>query len=139
MDMTYENLQQPLTQKKGGFSAWTLVIVILITFFIAFLVFKNIDRIGNWISGGALETSSVFRIGQSTRLSGTILQNGDYITYTHTLTLPDTTVVGLKSKSIDLNAYSGFVEVDGIVEKQQNQLFIIEVTNISGASAIVTT
>jgi hypothetical protein len=37
--------------------------------------------------------------------------NGDLISYTHTLTLPDTTVVGLKSRTLDLSMYTGMIDV----------------------------
>lgn len=137
MDMIHENLQHNL-HKKNGVSVWTLVLVIVITFLVAFLVFKNLNNIGNRISWGALEQSTGFTVGQSIALSGTVVQNGDYITYTHTMTLADGTVVGLKSKTIDLGMYSGLVEIQGIVEKLQNTLFIIEVTSASGSSAVST-
>ncbi|MEI8091310.1 MAG: hypothetical protein WCG98_03540 [bacterium] len=39
------------------------------------------------------------------------MQNGDYITYTHTITTTDYGVVGIKSKTIDLNQYSGITLV----------------------------
>ena len=82
-----------------------------------------------------MEQSSGFIVGQSITLSGTVVQNGDYITYTHTMTLADGTVVGLKSKTIDMGSYSGVVEIQGIVEKLQNMMYIIEVTSASGSSA----
>ena len=136
MDMIHENLQHKSpTQKKNGVSAWVLVLVIIITFFVAFLVFKNLGNIGNLFSGGTTTgQAATFTVGESVSLSGTVLQNGDYVTYTHTLTLADSTVVGIKSKSIDLNSFSWLVLVQGIVQKQLNGLFIIEVTSASGAA-----
>lgn len=133
--MIHENLQyKSPTQKKNGVSVRVLVLVIIITFLLAFLVFKNLGTIGNWISGTSTGQSAAFTVGQSVSISGTVLQNGDYVTYTHTLTLSDATVVGIKSKTIDLNSFSGLVLVQGIVQKQLNGLFIIEVTSASGAA-----
>ena len=140
MDMIHENLQnhtpyRTSTQKKNGVSVWVLVLIIIITFLFAFLVFKNLGNIGSWFSGTSTGQATTFTIGESVSLSGTLLQNGDYVTYTHTLTLPDNTIVGMESSTIDLNGYSGTIFVQGIVEKQVNGLFVIQVTNVSGSSA----
>jgi hypothetical protein len=37
--------------------------------------------------------------------------NGDLISYTHTLTMNDALVVGLKSKTLDLGIYTGIVDI----------------------------
>jgi len=37
--------------------------------------------------------------------------NGDLVSYTHTLTLDDARVVGLKSKTLDLSLYTGNIDV----------------------------
>jgi len=138
MDMIHENLQYNI-QKKNGVSPLVLVLVIVITFLFAFLVFKNLGNIGDWISGNTTTGQvSSFAVGQNVSLSGTILQNGDYISYTHTLTLPDATVVGIKSDTVDLNLYSGVVLIQGVVQKQVNGLFIIEVASASGSSTLST-
>ena len=137
MDMFHENLQQT-TQKKSGVSPWTLVIVIIVTFLVAFFLVKNLGTIGNRISWGASETGAHLAVGQSVSLTGEIVQNGDYITYTHTITTTDYGVVGIKSKTIDLNQYSGIVLVQWVVEKKQNDLFIVEVTSASGAASMGT-
>jgi hypothetical protein len=57
--------------------------------------------------------------------------NGDLISYTHTLTLPDATILGLKSRTLDLGLYTGFIDIQGTVEKELNTMFIIEVSSIS--------
>ncbi len=137
MDMFHENLQQS-TQKKSGVSPRTLVIVIIVTFLVAFFLVKNLGTIGDRISWSSAETGARLSVGQSVSLTGEILQNGDYITYTHTITTTDYGVVGIKSKTIDLNQYSGITLVQWVVEKQQNNLFIVEVTSASGASAVWT-
>ncbi|MFA6256501.1 MAG: hypothetical protein WC606_04960, partial [Candidatus Absconditabacterales bacterium] len=68
-------------------------------------------------------------------LSGMLQANGDLISYTHTLTLPDATILGLKSRTLDLGLYTGFIDIQGTVEKELNTMFIIEVSSISGTLA----
>jgi hypothetical protein len=114
---------------KRSVSLLTLFLVIFCTFILAFVLFKNFDRITNRFSSSIESTG--FTIGQEVALSGMLQMNGDLISYTHTLTLADTTVVGLKSKTIDLSLYSGIIDIQGTVEKELNALFIIEVSNVS--------
>ncbi len=132
MDIIHEHLQHPAPKKSV--SLWTLVLVVLITFFVAFLVFKNLWTIGNWLSGWAIEETRLFKIWQNVSLSGTVLQNGDYINYTHTLTLADGTVVGIKSKTIDLNSFSAPVTLQGIVQKYIQNVFVVEITSVDPLS-----
>ena len=47
----------------------------------------------------------------------------------------DMTVVGLKSRTIDLSLYSGMIVLQGTVEKEFNDLFIVEVVSVSGSLA----
>ena len=117
-------------QPKRSISLLTLFIVIICTFFVAFLLFKNFDRIGTWFSSSVASTTW-FQIGQVVSLSGIIQSNGDLISYTHTLTLPDTSIVGLKSKTLDLNIYTGNVDIQWTVEKEINSMFIVEVVSLS--------
>jgi hypothetical protein len=88
----------------------TLFIVIVLTFLVAFMVFKNYDRITN-LFVASVETSDTFQIGQDVELSGMLNADGDLISYTHTLTLADAMVVGLKSRTLDLSIYSGIVDI----------------------------
>ncbi|MEI8008437.1 MAG: hypothetical protein WCI00_03275 [bacterium] len=64
-------------------------------------------------------------------MSGMLQANGDLVSYTHTLTLDDARVVGLKSKTLDLGLYTGIVDVQGTIEKEVSSLFIIEITAVS--------
>lgn len=126
-----EYMQQP----KKWISLLTLFIVIVLTFVVAFMVFKNYDRITNlFVASG--ETSETFTIGQDIVLSGMLHADGDLISYTHTLTLPDAMVIGLKSRSLDLSIYSGIVDIQWVVAKELNDMFIVEVASISGDLAM---
>jgi len=69
-------------------------------------------------------------------LSGVLQNDGDFIIYTHTLTIPETSVIGLKSRSLDLTLYTGIVDIQGTVEREYNEMFIIEVNSISGALVV---
>lgn len=97
-------------QPKKSISLLTLFVVVICTFFVAFLLFKNFDRMTNRFSS-SLEAETGFKIGQSVSLSGMLQANGDLISYTHTLTLTDASIIGLKSRTLDLSIYTGNIEV----------------------------
>jgi len=69
--------------------------------------------------------------------------NGDYINYTHQLETTSNGTFGLKSKTIDLNQYSGTVSIEGTIEKNlegsngTSGMYIVEVINIIGDVAVV--
>ena len=121
-------------QPKKSVSFLTLSLVIICTFFVAFLLFKNFDRIGNRFAA-SVESTTGFQIWQEVTLSGLLQANGDLISYTHTLTLADTTIVGLKSKTLDLGLYSGMIDIQWVVQKELNDMFIIEVNVVSWSLA----
>ena len=78
-----------------------------------------------------MTSTTGFEIGQNVSLSGLLQADGDLISYTHTLTLADTTIVGLKSRTLDLSIYSGIIDIQGTVEKELNDIPIIEVLLVS--------
>jgi len=117
-------------QPKKSVSLLTLFLVIICTFFVAFLLFKNFDRIGNRFAA-SVESTTGFQIWQEVTLSGLLQADGDLISYTHTLTLADTTIVGIKSRTLDLGLYSGMIDIQWVVQKELNDMFIIEVNVVS--------
>ncbi|MCX6825330.1 MAG: hypothetical protein NTY80_03830 [candidate division SR1 bacterium] len=119
---------------KKSVSLFTLVLVIVCTFVLAFLLFRNYDSITNFFSA-RIESTTGFQIGQAISLSGILKANGDLISYSHTLTLSDTTVVGIKSRTLDLSLYTGNIDIQGTVEKELNSIYIIEVSVVSGSLA----
>ncbi len=123
---TWQSTKKPLP-------VLTLVVVVLCTFFVAFLLFKNLDRIGNLFSSST--SSATFSIGQDVNLSGELVASGDFVTYTHMLVLSTTGVVGLKSRTLDLSLYTGFVQIHGSVEQEREGLFIVQVDTVSWALA----
>lgn len=118
-------------QPKKSSSFLVLLVVVVFTFLVAFLLFKNLDRITNWFSSSSLSVGTGFIIGQSVSLSGMLQSNGDIVSYTHTLTMLDASIVGLKSRTLDLSIYTGYVDIQGTVEKERNDLFIVEVFAVS--------
>lgn len=126
----YENGYSFQEQPKRSVSFLTLFIVIILTFAVALLLFKKFDTITSRFTS-SIHESTGFEIGQTVSLSGMIQNDGDLITYTHTLTMADTTIVGIKSRTMDLNLYTGMVDIQGMIEKEYNDIFIIEVQAIS--------
>lgn len=125
-----------MQQPKRSVSLLTLFLVIVCTFVLAFVFFKNYDRISN-LFPSVIESTTGFEIGQSVSLSGMLQANGDLIMYTHTLTLADATVVGLKSRTLDISTYATgmIVDIQWTVEKELNDIYIIEVSTISWSLA----
>lgn len=128
----YENNYTVQSQKKSV-SLLTLVIVVVVILSLAVLLFKNYDRITNFFMSSVESTE--FQIGQEVMLSGDIQSDGDLIIYTHTLNMDNGTVVWLKSRTLDLSIYSGFIEVQGVVERNYTDIFIVEVSAVSWALA----
>lgn len=118
---------------RRSVSLLTLFVVIICTFTLAVLLIKNFDTITTRFSS-SVETTW-FSIGQEVSLSGIIQNDGDLIIYTHTLTTADTTILGLKSRTLDLNVYTWIIDIQGVVEKEYNDMFIIEVSFVSWALA----
>lgn len=124
-------MQQP---PRRSVSLLTLFVVIICTFILALVLFRNYDRISNWFSS-SVESTTGFQIWQQVALSGMLQANGDLVSYTHTLTLADTTIVGLKSRTLDLSIYSGLIDIQWTVEKELNDIYIVEVSFVSWALA----
>ncbi|MEI6673032.1 MAG: hypothetical protein WCL02_07045 [bacterium] len=95
---------------KKSTSFLTLFVVVICTFALAFLIFKNFDNVSNLFSSSS-QISTGFQIGQTVSLSGILASDGDLISYTHTLTLSDARILGLKSKTVDLSMYTGKVDI----------------------------
>ncbi len=120
---------------RRSVSLLTLFIVIICTFALTVFLFKNFDRISQRFSSSIESSTWWLVVGQDVNLSGMLNNDGDLIVYTHTLTLADATIVWLKSRTLDMNIYSGMVDVQWTVEREYNNMFIIEVTSISWALA----
>ena len=60
------------------------------------------------------------------------------MTYTHTIQTTQYGIVGIKSKTINLNQFTGIVSLDGIVERQQADMYIIEVSFMTWNTVVAT-
>jgi hypothetical protein len=59
-----------------------------------------------------------------------LAQNGDFVTHTHTITTLSSGIFGIKSKTINLNQYSGVVSIEGTVDREYEGLIIVNVISI---------
>ena len=131
--MNFSQQVIPGSPKKWN-SSGKMIIVVIVTLIVAFVVFSNLGRLWSLISGTSQQSGASLQLGQSISLTGNIVQHGDYVNYTHTISVPVYGTVGLKSKTIDLNQYTGMVQVNGVVEKKfQETMYIVEVTSVSGS------
>jgi len=117
---------------KKWVSYWTLIIVIITTFVLALIIYKNIWKISEMFGGNIdIQQSTWLKIWKTISVSWEITPDGDYITHTHKLNTLKYGILWIKSRSIDLNQYQWNILIQWIVEKQQDWLFIIEVNNVS--------
>jgi len=79
---------------------------------------------------------SGLQVGQQVAIEGILTADGDYINYTHQLQTASDGIFGLKSKTIDLNQYSGTISIEGTVEKENSGMYIIDVINVIGNIAL---
>jgi len=129
-------------QQKWG-SKFTTILTAITIIFLVFVAYKNMDNITQLLGGWSTNTvaTSGLQIGQQIAIEGTLIANGDYINYTHSLETTSDGIFGLKSKTIDLNQYSGTIAIEWTVEKDlgpggNSGMYIIEVINVIGNIAI---
>lgn len=131
-ETTFNNPRN-ISNKKTWISYKTFVITILILI-VLFLLFKNI----NFSKSTENLTTQENTIWSQISLSGEILANGNYISYTHTLIDTNNKKFWLKSRELDLNQYHWFVELQWVIEKEQSEFFIIEVKYVSWSTVPLT-
>lgn len=125
----------PSPSGKRSVSFLTLFIIVVLVFILSFSLFRYSDRIA-YLFSDSVETSEQMHIWQEVFLSGILHADGDLISYTHTLSLSDTTRIGIKSRTLDINLYTGMVVVQWFVEKEFDALYIVEVSSISWSLAV---
>lgn len=145
MDNSYfaENDQNPqsMSKKTKSVSIPTLIISIITTVFVVIIIFNNWDNIleifGDNNSNIENEMDIPFVVWEQVSLSWEISDDWDLVNYTHILNLEDQIDLGLKSKTINLNNYDGNVFVEGIVEKIQHDVPVVEVDAIYSLDDII--
>lgn len=68
------------------------------------------------------------QVGTSVVIQGYLNKDNNFPNYTHSIVDEEKNMIGLKSATVNLNAYSGKVEIVGKVEKFLKRMPIIEVT-----------
>jgi hypothetical protein len=106
---------------KKGVSWVTFFIVMITTVVVTFIVYQNIDNIKDLFNRGVDQgqDENGLYVGDSVQLVGVLANDGDIRTYSHTMDTSEYGKIGLKSRTIDLNLYTGEVSISGNVERIQ--------------------
>jgi len=116
---------------KNPNSSNTFWIILVCVLFVWFLVWNKWSKISDFFSSNwDVAISSGLVIGSQISVEWEITLNGDFITHTHTLTTQSNGIFGLKSKEINLNQYTWNISVEGIIDNQYNDLYILDVTKV---------
>ena len=76
-----------------------------------------------------------FSLWEEVYLEWEIKSDGDIITHTHTINDVNYGIIWIKSDSINLSDYAGFVQLTGIVEKFYQWNPIVKVRQLSGTKS----
>ncbi len=118
-----------ISKSRNSNATWIIVICIL---FVLFLIWNKRSQVSEFFGLGqwTWEVSSGLRFGESVSIEWEIRQDGDFVTHTHKLYTESSWVFGLKSKTINLNQYSGFIAIEWVIDTENDGIYIIEVNNI---------
>lgn len=113
-------------------SSNTFWIVFVSVLFFLFLVFSKWNKIEEFFGFSVDRTvvNEEFVMWEEVSVEGILTQDWDFITHTHKLSTLSSGVFWLKSKSINLNQYSGTVLLEGFVDNKHQWLYILDVTKI---------
>ena len=106
------------TRQRKSSRIWIWIILILLflcagVFFAYWKVFWAPVNVGDW----EVEQETEFSLWEEVYLQGEIKPDWDIITHTHTVNDARYWIISIKSDTINLYDYAGFVELTGIVEK----------------------
>lgn len=138
MDSNYfaENaeLNKSTVKSHKSVSIPTLIISILTTIVLVLIVMNNWNNIVEMIGleQEIVETEWVDKltVWDEVKLSWYIFDDGDLINYTHILDSLEYGEIWLKSQNINLNNYEQEVYIEGIVEKIQQWVAVVEIDTI---------
>lgn len=127
---TSKDLPTNFAHKHGSPNTFWIILISVV--FFLFLVFSKWDKIEEFfgLSLEKTEQTADFVLGEEISVEWIITQDWDFVTHTHKLSTLSSGVFGLKSKTINLNQYSGTILVDGFIDTEHQGLFIIDVTQI---------
>lgn len=138
MDSNYfaENveLNKPSFNRQKAVSIPTLIISLITTIVLVVIVLNNWNNITELFGYETeiVDTSEFGRllVGDEVSLSWSISSDWDLINYTHILSSDQYWELWIKSQNINLNNYTNEVYLEGIVEKIQQGVTVIEVDTI---------
>jgi hypothetical protein len=123
--------QQQQQHHHGSHTSYPLRIVVVCLLFLLFLIWSKWSHISDFLGfSSGTGTQITLQIGQQVSVEGILSADGDFISYTHRLTTLNSGVFGLKSKTVNLNMYTGDVIINGIVDVQRGDMTIIEVDSV---------
>ena len=118
---------------------WGIVLICIL--FLSFLLWSKWDKISQFFgSASSIVASDTtwFVIGDQVTLEWDLRNDGDFVTHTHTLLTQSSGVFWLKSKTVNLNLYTGHISLEGTVDSEHSGLVIIQVTSIMDLNPIAT-
>lgn len=122
-------------QKKASRIRIRIIVVVLLVWL--WLVCRKIFRAPANLNNYEEENNHNidFSLGQEVYLQWELKANGDIITHTHTIDDIEYGVIWIKSDSVNLSDYAGFVQLTWIVEKFYQWNPIVKVNSLSGTLA----
>lgn len=128
------NLEEQVVKWKKYVSIPTLIISLITTVVLVIIVASNWGNVVEMFGGEASNSEdSIFEelvVWDEVMLSGEIFDDLDIVNYTHILDSKNYGELWLKSQNINLNNYEDEVYLEGIVEKIQQWIPVIEVDTI---------
>lgn len=124
------------TRQKKASRIWIRIIVVVLLVWL-WLVCRKIFRAPANLNNYEEENNHNidFSLGQEVYLQWELKANGDIITHTHTIDDIEYGVIWIKSDSVNLSDYAGFVQLTWIVEKFYQWNPIVKVNSLSGTLA----
>ena len=124
-------------QKKTS-SLWIGIIVVLLVIILWLVWWKLFFAPANLNGYESANNRNIdFSLWEEVYLQWEIKADGDIITHTHTIDDVEYGKIWIKSDSINLSEYAGFVELTGIVEKFYQWDPIVKVRQLSGTKSSV--
>lgn len=129
---------RPLPTESSNNGNIFIMLVLVILVLCGTLFYISLDSIKGmlWVSQSS---STGLQIGQQVTLSWVISSNGDLQNYTHTFQTSGYGIIGIKSKTINLNDYEGNIELIMTIEDTLQNMPIGEVTYASIISENIVT
>lgn len=128
-------IRQPQPQSKSNIRIWIILIAIVLLG-VLWYFYKN-QLFNQDLPEQAIESG--YTIGTSIEKEGSLVADGDLVTYTHTLTTNEGEQFLLKSSTISLNNYSSMTSgtflIQGTIVSLYQDLPLVEVSSVTTISS----